>query len=98
MDKGYTWDVQVDSPSIQHLFDFEIEQPSESADPFCKSLLAAVHFDDLLEEIQSLSRTLVFQRKLPDTTEHLVAGTVYVFEVDVFSERGKLQLRERVCI
>lgn len=98
MDRDSFWKLRFDSKTVKQLFDFEIKHTPESEDRFCKSLLESVHLDDLLEEVRALSGTLVLQRTIPITTKQFEAGTIFVFEVDVFSEKGLLQLSERVCI
>lgn len=65
MDRDSSWKLRFDSIPVKQLFDFKIKQTPESEDRFCKSLLEAVHLDDLLEEIRALSGTLVLQRNIP---------------------------------
>lgn len=88
------WRLTVNSSWVDSLRHFEF--PLHITE-FSIDLLNATHFKRTLEEIRSLSNTLVL-KTFPPKTENAKCGTVFIFEVDVIRSGDELNVLERVCI
>lgn len=96
MEAGQSWKT-INSEALNRCFDFEITT-TFSKDSFAESLLDGIDFENLLDDIKSLSRTLVLERAIQMDLNEIKPGTVFCFDVDVVCESENLKVIERVSI
>ena len=63
-----------------------------------KRVLIAMDIEERMEEIQSLSEQIVLRRRLPQESEEVKSGHVYIFEVIVECGSKGLIVTEKVSI
>ena len=87
----------MNSEALNKCFGFQVTT-TFSNDSFAKKLLNGIDFEDKVDDIKSLSRTLVFKNPISDVLYGKEPGTVFRFDVDVVCESGTLKVIERVSI
>ena len=87
----------INSKTLEHLFGFDINVPT-SKDSFAESLLNAIHFEEMIDKIKKITKTLELKEVSREEAKDLEPGTVCVFEVDVVCEGDNLNVLEMVCI
>ena len=87
----------INSEALNRCFDFKITA-TFSKDSFAESLLDGIDFKNLLDDIKSLSRTLVQEMAIQKDLNEIKPGTVFCFDVDVVCESENLKVVERVSI
>ena len=91
--------MDINSEALNKCFGFQITT-TFSNDSFAKKLLNGIDFEDKVDDIKSLSRTLVFS--IPISMGFFgikpKPGIVFRFDVDVVCESGNLKVIERVSI
>ena len=94
MGVGQSWKtIYINSEALNKCFDFKITT-TFSNDSFAKKLLNGIDFEDKVDDIKSLSRTLVVNTDFKE----LKPGTVLRFDVDIVCESGDLKVIERVSM
>lgn len=63
---------------------------------FAKELLCCVNFDDIILEIESLSREVILNKTIETTEDNGEHGKVYVAEVTVTCEKSELNVKQKV--
>lgn len=63
---------------------------------FAKELLYCVSFDDIILEVESLSREVILNKTIETTADNDEHGKVYVAEVTVTCEKSKLNVNQKV--
>lgn len=58
--------------------------------------MTAIHIDEFLKKIRSLSENIEINRDIPFEGELLKPGTVYVYEIYVVYGRNRFHITERV--
>ena len=96
MEAGQSWKT-INSEALNRCFDFKITT-TFSKESFAESLLDGIDFENLLDDIKSLSRTLVLERAIQMYLNEIKPGTVFCFDVDVVCESENLKVIERVSI
>lgn len=73
----------------------EFHQPTSDFS-FAKELLCCVSFDDIILEVESLSREVILNKTIETTAENDEHGKVYVAEVTVTCEKSELKVNQKV--
>ena len=83
---------------FQELCDFKLANIDAGPGHFslCKYILKAIHIEDLLQDIRTLSRGDEIIRNSPNFMEWMKPGSDYVFEVDVMPDKQRLKVEEKV--
>lgn len=63
---------------------------------FANELLCCVNFDDIILEIESLSREVILNKTIETTEDNDEHGKVYVAEVTVTCEKSELNVNQKV--
>ena len=81
------------SSDLQNFFAIkEIESEPSSKFSICRGLLTAIHIDEFLKKIRSLSENIEINRDIPFEGELVKPGTVYVYEIYVVYERYRFHI------
>lgn len=65
---------------------------------FARRLLSAVQCNDIVNEINLLSKgAFVLQKNVSNQADYWTSGSVPVFEVEVVCTQGTLKVNEKVC-
>ena len=99
-DKILEAQVSFSEPSskryISEFKEMQIDLSQVSANS--KRVLIAMDIEERMEEIQSLSEQIVLRRRLPQESEEVKPGHVYIFEVIVECGSKGLIVTEKVSI
>ena len=87
--------IDINSEALNKCFGFKITT-TFSNDSFAKKLLNGIDFENKVDVIKSLSRTLVLMNPDLKVLSRIKPGTVFCFDVDVVCESGNLKVIERV--
>lgn len=63
---------------------------------FAKELLCCVNFDDIILEVESLSREVILNKTIETTENNEEHGKVYVAEVTVTCGKSELNVNQKV--
>lgn len=63
---------------------------------FAKELLCCVNLDDIILEVESLSREVILNKTIETTAGNVEHGKVYVAEVTVTCEKSELNVNQKV--
>ena len=96
MGVGQGWKT-IDSEALNKCFGFQITT-TFSNDSFAEKLLNGIDFEDKVDDIKSLSKSVVVMNPILKVSYGIEPGTVFRFDVDVVCESGNLKVIERVSI